>query len=115
MNKEKIKKGTSPSYSSFEEVREKVWNLPPLRKKNKDPEVLKQQQEHFCNKKYNRCKACGQPMTYVEGNIMACTNENCKGIRVEKKDDEGNVKVSYVTSFNILSDFDAMKANNMFS
>lgn len=115
MNKEKNEKGTSPVYTSFEDIREKVWGLPPLRKKNKDPEALKEQQEYFCGKKFNRCRACGQPMTYMGGNIMACTNENCKGIKIERKDEEGNTKVSYVTSYRLLNDFDAMKANNMFS
>ena len=110
----KTSKGTPESYSSFEDLRE-VWKLPPIRKKNKDPEVLKQQQEHFCNKKYNRCRSCGQPMTYMGGNIMTCTNENCKGIKIETKDDEGNVKVTYRTSYTLLNDFDAMKASNMFS
>ena len=104
--------GTREHYTSFEECA-KAWGCKPVIKKTKDANKLASQQEKFCAR--HKCKACGQPMTYVGGNQMTCTNEKCKGIKVEREDKEGNKIVSYVVSYELLDELGAEIANNIFS
>lgn len=99
-------------YSSFEEVA-KAWGCKPVTKKTKDEEKLKKQQEVFCSK--HKCKSCGEPMTWIGGSVMACTNEKCKGIKVEREDFDGNKIVNYVTSYDLLDDTGAEIADVIFS
>ena len=103
---------TTEHYSSFEEAA-KAWGCRPVIRKNKSDDKLKEQQEKFCGK--HKCKGCGQPMTWVGGNLMTCTNEKCKGIKVEKLDKEGNTIISYITSYDLLDDTGAKIAQNIFS
>ena len=91
----------------------KAWGCKPVTKQTKDKKKLESQREKFCAK--HRCKACGQPMTYIGGNQMACTSEKCKGIKVEREDKEGNKVVSYVTSYELLDSKGAEIAANIFS
>ena len=46
---------------------------------------------------------------------MTCTNEKCKGIKLEREDKEGNKVVSYVTSYELLDSNGAEIAANIFS
>lgn len=104
--------GTKEHYSSFEECA-KAWGCRPLKKKTNDKKKLAKQKEDFCAK--HRCKSCGQPMTYISGNCMTCTNDNCKGIKVEREDKEGNKIISYVVSYELLDSKGAEIAKNIFS
>lgn len=99
-------------YNSLEELRT-AWNLKPVTRKTKNAVKLSEQQERFCSK--HKCKACGKPMTYIGGNQMVCTNENCKGIKIEHTDNDGNILVSYETSYDLLDDLGAEIANNIFN
>lgn len=112
MKKKNLSKGITAEYNSLEELRAS-WNLPEIRKKTKDENKLKQQQEKFLNR--HRCKACGEPMTYIGGNQMCCTNDKCPGIAHERKDKEGNVSVFYTTSYDLLDELGAEIANNIFN
>lgn len=103
---------TTEHYTSFEEAA-KAWGCRPVNKKTKDMKKLTEQQEKFCGK--HKCKACGRPMTWVGGNQMTCTNDKCKGIKVEREDKEGNKIVSYIVSYELLDDLGAEIANNIFS
>lgn len=105
-------RNTTEHYSSFEEAA-KAWNCKPVNKRTKDEEKLKKQRETFCSK--HKCKACGEPMVWISGSIMACANEKCKGIKVEREDFEGNKIVSYVTSYDLLDDTGKEIAYNIFS
>ena len=107
----RLSKGTTEYYTSLEDLR-KGWGLPELRKKTKDEKKLKGQQERFVSR--HKCKACGSPMEHVTGNIMACTNKDCLGIKTEKTDKEGNIIVTYLTSFDLLDDTGAIIAENIF-
>lgn len=100
------------SYNSFEELRAAV-GLKPSTRRTSNEAKLQSQKEKFCNR--HKCKACGQPMTWIGGNQMACTNENCKGIKVERTDNDGNTIVSYVTSYHLLDKVGAKIAENIFS
>ena len=104
-------KGNLQTYNSFEELG-KAWNCKPRIKQTKDKEKLKKQREDFCNR--YRCKGCGQPMKYLGQNVMVCANENCKGIKEEKTDLEGNVSVTYHTSYLFLNRRSAEIAENIF-
>lgn len=103
---------TTEHYSSFEEAA-RCWGCKPIKKKTDDEKKLKSQQEKFCE--HHKCKACGQPMTYIGGNQMSCTNDKCKGIKVEREDKEGNKIVSYLVSYELLDSKGAEIAENIFS
>ena len=105
-------RNTTEHYSSFEEAA-KAFGCRPVIKKTKDEEKLKGQQEKFCAK--HRCKACGEPMKWITGSVMSCTNEKCKGIKMEREDADGNKIVSYITSYDLLDDTGAEIAQNIFS
>lgn len=111
MKNYRLSKGTTEHYTSLEELRA-AWGKEPYKKRTKDENKLKKQQETFCSR--HLCSACHQPMTWIGGNMMTCTNEKCKGIPVERTDKEGNVKVSYLTSYDLLDDKGAEIAQNIF-
>ena len=101
------------NFRSFDELR-KAFGLKPISKKTHDAAKLSTQQEAFCSK--HKCKACGQPMVWVPGtNIMRCENPECKGIKREYTDTEGNTMVSYKPSFDLLDTKGAEIATNIFS
>lgn len=111
-------KDVTAHYTSLEDLRA-GWNLPPVQRKTSNADKLKSQQEKFLSK--HICKACGKPMVYSGGNLMICTNPDCKGIKVEKtlkKFDHGvekeEVRVNYLPSFDILTDRGADIAHNIF-
>ena len=112
MRNYRMSKDTTERYSSLEDLRN-AWGMTPVTKKTKDLTKLEKQKEAFVNK--HKCKACGQPMTYIHGNIMACTNSDCKGIEIKREDKEGNILISYINSFDLLEDKGAEIANNIFS
>lgn len=107
----RMSNGTTEHYTSLEDLRV-AWGMKKLIKKTSDAVKLKKQQESFSNK--HKCKACGNPLTYSGGNIMTCTNPDCKGIKIEREDKEGNIITSYITSFCLLDPLGAEIANNIF-
>ena len=54
-------------------------------------------------------------MTWVSGSVMTCTNEKCKGIKVEREGADGQKIVSYVVSYDLLDDLGSEIAENIFS
>jgi hypothetical protein len=112
MREYRMSKGTTEHYTDLASLRA-AWGKEPVTKKTKDVVKLKKQQEDFMSK--HRCKACGAPMTYTGGNIMTCLDPKCKGIEVKHEDKEGNVTVSYITSYDLLDDLGAEIANNIFN
>ena len=111
MKEFRMGRNTTEHYTSLEEMG-KAWGCKPVTKQTKDKEKLQKQREKFCG--FHKCKACGEPMTYIGGSIMACTNEKCKGIKLEKKDAEGNASSVYLTSYELLDDHFAEIAENIF-
>lgn len=111
MSNYRLSKGTTEHYTSLEELRA-AWGKKPFVKRTKDEAKLKSQREKFCNK--HLCKACKQPMEYVGGNVMTCTNPECKGVKIEHKDKEGNVYYTYMTSYDLLRPLGAEIASNIF-
>jgi hypothetical protein len=105
-------RNTTEHYSSFEECA-KAFGCKPVVKKTKDENKLKAQREKFSAK--HKCKACGQPMSWVGSSIMTCMNDKCKGIKVERDGADGNKIISYVVSYDLLDDLGAEIANNIFS
>ena len=113
MKEFRLGRNTKEHYTSIEEMA-KAWGCKPVVKRTKDEKKLKGQQEKFCTR--HKCKACGQPMTWVGGSMMTCQNENCKGIKVEEKDKDGNiVKIEYLVPYDLLDDTGAEIAQNIFS
>ena len=100
-------KNTTARYSSFAEVAA-VYGKEPFVKRTKDVKKLKKQRMEFSKK--HRCKACGQPMTYIGGNVMTCQNEACKGIKHVLK----NGEAVYEVSRELLDSKGAEIANNLF-
>lgn len=107
----RMSKGVTEHYTSLEELRA-AHGLSPVIKQTKDKEKLQKQRENFCS--HHKCRTCGNPMSYVGGSVMVCKNEKCRGIPVERKDDEGNTKVTYLTSYEILNDKYTEIAENIF-
>lgn len=100
-------------YSSFEELAA-AWNCKPVSKVTKDKEKLAEQQKRFVNK--HKCRACGQPMTWVKGtSAMTCTNPSCKGIKLTRDNEDGTKNVTYITSYDLLDDVGTEIAGNIFS
>lgn len=109
MREFRMGRNTTEHYSSFQEAA-KCWGC---KEKTKNENKMKELQDKFVEK--NKCKACGKPLSYIGGSIMTCTNESCKGIKVEREDNDGNKIVSYVTSYKLLKDNDASYAEYIFS
>ncbi len=113
MREYRLGKNTTAHYSSLEELR-KAWGKSPIVKRTGDQEKLRQQQERFASK--HKCSACGSNMTYVSSsNVMTCTNEKCKGIKLEREDSDGNKIVTYLPSYDLLDNLGAEIANNIFA
>jgi hypothetical protein len=109
MKEFRLGRNTTAHYTSFEDMG-KAYNCKP---KTKNEDKMKELQSKFIAK--HKCKACDQPLTYIGGSVMTCTNEKCKGIKIEREDYEGNKIVSYVTSYELLKDNDSSYANYIFS
>ena len=114
MREFRMGRNTTEHYSSFEEAA-KSWGCRSVNKKTKDEKKLANQQEKFMNS--NRCKACGNPMTFiVDSNIMCCTSESCKGIKHQAINEEtGETKTWYTPSYKVLDKKSADIAVNIFS
>lgn len=77
-------KGETAHYTSLEQLRED-FHLPKISKKSKNKEKVAKQQEQLLGK----CKVCGNPLSYIYGtNVLACTNEECKGKKITAKSGE---------------------------
>lgn len=111
MKEFRMSKGVTERYTSLEELG-KAWGCKPIIKQTKDKDKLQKQRERFCG--FHKCKACGEPMVYLGGSMMACTNEKCKGIKQERKDGEGNTIATYLTSYELLDEKYAEIAENIF-
>lgn len=107
----RMSKGVTEHYTSLEEMA-KAWGCKPIIKQTKDKDKLAKQRENFCN--HYRCKACGEPMTYMGGSVMTCTNEKCRGIKHERKDADGNSIITYSVSYELLDDHFSDVAENIF-
>jgi len=97
-------------YSSFQELAASMGLSKPGKKNKKKIEYL---QDRF-NKKH-KCRACGQPLTFMGGNIVACTNPKCKGIKTTRKLDDGTEIVSYITSYKLLDEVGSNIASRIFN
>ena len=111
MKELRLGKGYTAQYSSFEELA-KAYGCKPITKRTKDEKKLNKQREVFLSK--HKCRACGEYMTYIpSSNVMTCTNEKCKGIKIKKSDSEGNTSVSYVIPFHLLDETGEEVATNI--
>lgn len=98
---------TTANYTSLQELRE-AYNLKPFVKRTKDENKLNAQREKFAGR--HKCKACGKPMTLVAGNVMSCTNAECKGIEMQNADGSKY----YIASYDLLDEKGADIAMNIF-
>lgn len=108
----RMDRNTKEHYTSFEEVGV-AWGCRPVVKKTSDAKKLKSQQEKFVSK--HKCRACGQPMTYIKGtSVMSCKNVSCKGVRQKRTDQDGNEVVTYLPSYDLLDELGAQIADVIF-
>ena len=112
MKEFRLSKGCTEHYTSLDALRE-GFGLKKVSKQTKDKDKLIAQREKFCS--HYKCRACGSPMTWMGESIMCCTNDACRGIKNERTDTDGNVIVTYSTSYQLLDDHFAEVANNIFS
>ena len=78
----KEQKDTKKSYHSFDELAQEVFGLPPYTVQS--PNASRREDMHKKYDKIHVCKSCNTPMTYMGGNVLACTNKDCtkKGYRL---------------------------------
>ena len=100
---------TTTAYTSLSEACAALGS----KQKDKNPEESLQQKIEKFQKKH-RCRACGKPLTYLGGNVMTCTNDKCKGIKIETEDLDGNKHINYVTSYELLDDVGKSIAEKLF-
>lgn len=113
MKNYRVSKDTTEHFTSLESLRA-AFGLKPVTKRTNDKSKLMKQREDFANK--HKCKACGSPMTYLDnGNVMACTNPECKGIEKKKIDKEGNEITYYLPSYDLLDNRGSDIAAHIFS
>ena len=113
MREFRMGRNTTEYYTSFQDLA-KAFGCRPVNKKTKDEKKLASQQEKFVNS--HKCKACGNPMRWVEGtSTMVCSNEKCRGIKQTRTDKEGNEIVTYLPSYDLLDEKGASIAYNLFS
>lgn len=69
-------------YFGFDELAQKAFNLPPVSKTVKNENKRKEMEQKYA--KYNTCKSCGKPLTYMGGNVATCINPECnkKGFKL---------------------------------
>ena len=79
----------------------------PQPKVTKDKERLEQQQQRLCG----TCKICGEPMTYITGNVLVCTNPSCGGVTRN----EGTEYEEHESYYRLLDAKGAKIAENIFS
>ena len=63
-------------YTSFNELAQEVYGLPSYTKQIQNNGKRTDAKQKF--EKFNTCKTCGQPMSYLGGNVVCCTNPDCK-------------------------------------
>lgn len=98
---------TIAQYSSLSELRE-AYNLKPFVKRTNNENKLNSQREKFAER--HKCKACENPMALVAGNVMSCTNPDCKGIEMRNADGSKY----YIASYDLLDEKGAEIAMNIF-
>lgn len=102
MKEFRLGRNTTAHFSSFAECA-KAFGIKSDKKKMKEKTKQKLENDKDIFSKKHVCPACGQTMTHFEGSrVMFCANENCKGIKFERKDKEGNVIVTYKPSYELL-------------
>ena len=106
--KKRLAKGITAYYGSLEELA-KAYNTSTL-KRTKDQAKLESQREKFLGK----CRVCGEPLSYLGGNVMACQNESCKGFETKTRDEDGNETVVFKPVFKILDEHAETIAYNLF-
>lgn len=113
MNEFTLGSGVTAHYTSFEEAA-KDFGCKPVVKKTKDGNKLTSQREKFA--KHHKCRACGKPMVLIPGtNVFTCDNPHCKGIKVDRKGEDGAVlATNYITSYDLLDEQSTEIANNIF-
>ena len=110
-NKLRLSKDTTAQYNSFEEAA-KAFGCRPVKRKTDNAEKLQKQQEKFVGK----CKVCGENLTYIYGtNVLACTNEKCKGIKMTSKNEDDTEKVWYIPVTRMVDEAGMEIAMNLFS
>lgn len=114
MKQFRMGRNTTEHYSSFEEMG-KAWGCKQVANKPKTEERAKKLQEQFYSNPKHKCKACGEQMTWIGGNQLVCTNDKCKGIKVERENPDGTKTTTYVTSYYLLEDDKASFAKYIFS
>ena len=113
MSNFRMGRNTTEHYNSFEEAA-KSWGCKPVVKRTNDETKLNKQRWAFAGR--HLCKACKQPMTYVEGtSTMVCDNEKCKGIKQVRTDADGNEIVTYIPSYDLLDSIGTEIAGNLFA
>lgn len=101
-------KNTGAVYNSFQELAV-AYGIKPKKQNEVD---LNNQREKF--EKKHICQACKQPLSYHGGNILACNNEKCRGLKHEKTNADGTVSIYYTPVYETLKNFDSKLASKIY-
>lgn len=78
--------------------------------KPKEKKLDAEKQKKFCG----ICRICGEPLTFITGNVIVCTNEKCKGYKHTKDNTEGEEIVYYTPVFRLLDEEGEHIASKLF-
>ena len=79
-------------YFGFNEVAKEVYGLDVPTSTIKNAEKKENLKKKFEEK--NTCSECKTPLTYVGGNVLACTNPKCSGKSIYKLLDERTTRLA---------------------
>ena len=108
----RLSKGVTEHYTSLEELR-KAIGLKPVTKQTRNKEKLTKQRYSFWSKHKKKKKK--KPMAWTGGNVMACLNPQCPGIKHEQVLETGDVRVWYSPSYDLLDGLGSEIAENLFT
>ena len=93
--------GVTEHYTSLEALRA-GWGLDPVEKKRpRNEKVLQEKREKFLG----TCRVCKHPLVLISGcNVLACQNENCKGVPIKGTNEDGTEKIVYVPVTRVLDE-----------
>lgn len=101
-----LKVTNSLSYAPFA-------GLGKLKQSKMNPEKKAKEREKFAGK----CHVCGNPLVLVpDTNVMVCSNPECKGHAVKRKDENGKMQVvAHVPTYRCLTERAAKYAEKLFA
>ena len=103
--------GVTERYTSFAELKEVYGSKSSKKQLEKEQAWKEKERETFSGE----CPVCKQKLTYIYGtNICVCKNENCKGYKNSRIDEDGNEIIWYTPVITYLNNYKTKKGLYIF-